>query len=217
MRKQAADGEKASGSERQAPHREREAQEGGSEEHRAEKPAERKYTIGNIATVRGGFYKELCDFTAKKGTVDAEMLCKEFAGRQINGRGINAARVDRYIRYALKAGQFKVAKSARRRLGISWRLRVFWKHSGHPGTTRSPTSFVISLAIGKMLTRTTGGRTSTAFSRRLLSRVHLSSVKFWIITEADRSATTFLLPATNTEDIRKLQAYGSPFGATSSK
>ena len=75
----------------------------------AEKPVER-YTIGNIATVHGGFYKELCDFTAKKGTVDAEMLCKEFVGRQINGRGINAARVDRYIRYALNHGQFKVAK-----------------------------------------------------------------------------------------------------------
>ena len=76
---------------------------------KAEKPMER-YTIGNIATVHGGFYKELCDFTAKKGTVDAEMLCKEFVGRQINGRGINAARVDRYIRYALNHGQFKVAK-----------------------------------------------------------------------------------------------------------
>ena len=75
---------------------------------KAEKPVER-YTIGNIATVRGGFYKELCDFTAKKGTVDAEMLCKEFVGRQINGR-INAARVHRYIRYALNHGQFKVAK-----------------------------------------------------------------------------------------------------------
>src|ERR1039458_470391 len=76
---------------------------------KTEKPMER-YTIGNIGTVRGGFYKELCDFTAKKGTVDAEMLCKEFVGRQINGRGINAARVDRYIRYALNHGQFKVAK-----------------------------------------------------------------------------------------------------------
>ncbi len=76
---------------------------------KGDKPEER-YTIGNIATVRGGFYKELCDFTAKKGTVDAEMLCKEFVGRQINGRGINAARVHRYIRYALNHGQFKVAK-----------------------------------------------------------------------------------------------------------
>ena len=76
---------------------------------KAEKPVGR-YTIGNIATVRGGFYKELCDYTAKKGTVDAEMLCKEFVGRQINGRGINAARVDRYVRYALNHGQFKVAK-----------------------------------------------------------------------------------------------------------
>jgi hypothetical protein len=76
---------------------------------KTENPEER-YTIGNIATVRGGFYKELCDFTAKKGTVDAGMLCKEFVGRQINGRAINAARVHRYIRYALNHGQFKVAK-----------------------------------------------------------------------------------------------------------
>ena len=76
---------------------------------KAEKPVGR-YTIGNIATVRGGFYKELCDYTAKHGKVDAEMLCKEFVGRQINGRGINAARVHRYIRYALNHGQFKVAK-----------------------------------------------------------------------------------------------------------
>ena len=76
---------------------------------KTERPVER-YKIGNIATVRGGFYKELCDYTAKIGTVDAEMLCKEFVGRQINGRGINAARVHRYIRYALNHGQFKVAK-----------------------------------------------------------------------------------------------------------
>ena len=76
---------------------------------KAETPAER-YQIGQTETVKRGFLKELCDFTAKKGTVDAEILCKEFVGRQINGRGINAARVDRYIRYALNHGQFKVAK-----------------------------------------------------------------------------------------------------------
>jgi hypothetical protein len=79
---------------------------------KAEKPEER-YTIGNIATVRGGFYKELCDFVAKKGNshgVDAEAIRKEFVGRQINGRGINAQRVARYIRYAVNHGQFKVVK-----------------------------------------------------------------------------------------------------------
>ena len=106
MKKQTADGKRAAANDKP----ETEAKKAKAPKStKAEKPVER-YTIGNIATVRGGFYKELCDFTAKKGTVDAEMLCKEFVGRQINGRGINAARVDRYIRYALNHGQFKVAK-----------------------------------------------------------------------------------------------------------
>ncbi len=65
-----------------------------------EKPEER-YVIGNIATVRSGFYFELVAFVQKKQNshgVAAETIAKEFVGRQINGRGINAARVARYLR-----------------------------------------------------------------------------------------------------------------------
>ena len=69
-----------------------------------------KYTIGSTETVKRGFLKEFCDFTRKKGTVDAAMLIAEFAGRQIDGHKIDAARVHRYIRYALNNGQFKKAK-----------------------------------------------------------------------------------------------------------
>jgi hypothetical protein len=78
---------------------------------KAPKPAEdAKYTIGSTDTVRRGFLKEFCDFTRKKGTVDAETLVKEFSGRQIDGHKIDAARVHRYIRYAVNNGQFKKAK-----------------------------------------------------------------------------------------------------------
>ena len=78
---------------------------------KAPKPAEgAKYTIGSTATVKRGFLKEFCDFTRKKGTVDAAMLIAEFAGRQIDGHKIDAARVHRYIRYAVNNGQFKKAK-----------------------------------------------------------------------------------------------------------
>jgi hypothetical protein len=69
-----------------------------------------KYTIGSTDTVRRGFLKEFCDFTRKKGTVDAAMLIAEFAGRQIDGHKIEAARVHRYILYAVNKGQFKRAK-----------------------------------------------------------------------------------------------------------
>lgn len=78
---------------------------------KAPKPTDdAKYTIGSTDTVRRGFLKEFCDFTRKKGTVDAAMLIAEFAGRQIDGHKIDAARVRRYIRYALNNGQFKKAK-----------------------------------------------------------------------------------------------------------
>ena len=76
------------------------------------KPAseDAKYTIGSTETVKRGFLKEFCDFTRKKGTVDAAMLIAEFAGRQIDGHKIDAARVHRYIRYCVNNGQFKKAK-----------------------------------------------------------------------------------------------------------
>jgi hypothetical protein len=38
------------------------------------------------------------------------MLIAEFAGRQIDGHKIDAARVHRYIRYSVNNGQFKKAK-----------------------------------------------------------------------------------------------------------
>ena len=78
---------------------------------KAPKPAEdAKYTIGSTDTVKRGFVKEFCDFTRKKGTVDAAMLIAEFAGRQIDGHKIDAARVHRYIRYCVNNGQLKKVK-----------------------------------------------------------------------------------------------------------
>jgi hypothetical protein len=71
-------------------------------------PEPERYMIGSTETVKRGFLKEFCDFTKKKGTVDAAMLIAEFAGRQIDG--IDAVRVHRYIRYAVNNGQFKKAK-----------------------------------------------------------------------------------------------------------
>ena len=56
--------------------------------------------------------KEFCDFTRKKGTIDAAMLIAEFAGRQIDGHKIDAGRVRSYIRYAVNNGQFKPVKKA---------------------------------------------------------------------------------------------------------
>jgi hypothetical protein len=73
-------------------------------------PEPERYTIGNTDTVKRGFLKKFCDFTRKKGTVDAAMLIAEFSGRQIDGHKIDAARVHRYIRYCVNNGQFKVAK-----------------------------------------------------------------------------------------------------------
>jgi hypothetical protein len=73
-------------------------------------PEPERYTTGSTETVKRGFLKEFCDFTKKKGTVDAAMLIADFASRQIDGREIDAARVHRYIRYAVNYGQFKVTK-----------------------------------------------------------------------------------------------------------
>jgi len=63
------------------------------------KPAEpdAKFTLGSIETVKRGFLKEFCDFTRKKGTVDAAMLIAEFSGRQIDNKKITVERVHRYI------------------------------------------------------------------------------------------------------------------------
>jgi hypothetical protein len=69
-----------------------------------------KFTLGSIDTVKRGFLLEFVKFVKAKGTVDAAMLIAEFAGRQIDGHKIDAARVHRYIRYCVNNGQFKVAK-----------------------------------------------------------------------------------------------------------
>ncbi|MFZ0953917.1 MAG: hypothetical protein WAN17_16720 [Candidatus Sulfotelmatobacter sp.] len=74
------------------------------------RPVDEKYTVGSTETVKRGFLKEFCDFARKKGTVDAAALISEFSGRQIDGHKIDAARVHRYIRYAINHGQLKVAK-----------------------------------------------------------------------------------------------------------
>jgi hypothetical protein len=69
---------------------------------------------------------------------------------------------------------------------------VFWKHSGHPGTTRSPN-------LNRHIAGDWGdvdehdrreNELSLQHGWRLLSAYTLSTgVKFWIISEADRSAT----------------------------
>src|SRR5271170_6322166 len=64
-------------------------------------PEPERYTIGSTETVKRGFLKEFCDFTRKKGTVDAAMLIAEFSGRTIDKHKIDAARVHRYIRYCV--------------------------------------------------------------------------------------------------------------------
>ena len=76
---------------------------------KADKPPER-YQIGQTDTVKRGFLKEFCDFTRRKGTVSAETLIAEFAGRQIDGHKIDAARVHRYIRYSVNHGHFRLVK-----------------------------------------------------------------------------------------------------------
>jgi hypothetical protein len=78
---------------------------------KSSKPAEdAKYTIGSTETVKRGFLKEFCDFTRKKGTVSAEILIAEFAGRQIDGHKVDAARVHRYVGYAKNNGLIKLVK-----------------------------------------------------------------------------------------------------------
>ncbi len=77
-----------------------------------ETKVEERFSLGTITTVKRGFLLEFVKFVEKKGTVDAETLVKEFNGRQIDGRKVDAARVHRYIRYCVNNGQFKVVKKA---------------------------------------------------------------------------------------------------------
>jgi hypothetical protein len=105
MKKQTANGKRAAANDKP----EAETKKADSPKAKAEKPAER-YQIGQTDTVKRGFLKEFCNFTRKKGTVTAEMLIAEFAGRQIDGHKIDAARVHRYIRYSVNHGHFKLVK-----------------------------------------------------------------------------------------------------------
>jgi hypothetical protein len=105
MKKQTANGKRAAANDKP----EAETKKADSQKAKAEKPAER-YQIGQTDTVKRGFLKEFCNFTRKKGTVTAEMLIAEFAGRQIDGHKIDAARVHRYIRYSVNHGHFKLVK-----------------------------------------------------------------------------------------------------------
>jgi hypothetical protein len=74
-------------------------------------PEPERYTIGSTETVKRGFLKEFCDFTKKKGTVDAAMLIAEFSGRQIDGKKITVDRVHRYISYCRNHGILKTVKA----------------------------------------------------------------------------------------------------------
>jgi hypothetical protein len=103
MKKQPVDAKKAAANDK-------EDGNGKKVSKRTKPAADEKYTIGNTATVKRGFLLEFCEFTRKKGTVDAETLVKEFSGRQIDGHKVDAAQVARYIRYCVNNGQFKVAK-----------------------------------------------------------------------------------------------------------
>jgi|HubBroStandDraft_6_1064221.scaffolds.fasta_scaffold733511_2 hypothetical protein len=74
------------------------------------RPVDEKYTIGSTETVKRGFLLEFCTFVREHRQVDAAMLIEAFSGRTIDKHKIDAARVHRYIRYALNHGQLKVAK-----------------------------------------------------------------------------------------------------------
>ncbi len=71
---------------------------------------EERYSIGTITTVKRGFLLQLVQYVEKKGTVSAEQLVAEWAGRSVDGKKITAERVHRYIAYCKNNGQFRVAK-----------------------------------------------------------------------------------------------------------
>ena len=78
---------------------------------RTEPPASERYTIGSTETVKRGFLKEFCDFTRKKGTVDAAMLIAEFAGdKSMDTKSMPLVSTDTSATPSTMAGQFKKAK-----------------------------------------------------------------------------------------------------------
>ena len=79
--------------------------------------------------------------------------------------------------------------------GHARRASVRWRK---PAKARPHSSNGTSPATGEKWTSTTAGKTNCRLSSgfRLLSAYTLSNgTKLWIITEADRSATTLLLPS----------------------
>jgi hypothetical protein len=122
------------------------------------------------------------------------MLIAEFAGRQIEGHRIDAARVHRYIRYAVNNGQFKKAKwfSPGSVVATPGVLEAF-RASGD-----DPLAYLIRHIAGDWGDVDEHDRNENEISLqyrwRLLSAYTLSTgVKFWIIAEAMREATTNLV------------------------
>jgi hypothetical protein len=75
------------------------------------KPADdAKYVVGSVETVKRGFLKLFVDYIAKKGSVNAEQLVAEFAGRSVEGKKISAERCHRYLNYCRVNGIVKVQK-----------------------------------------------------------------------------------------------------------
>jgi hypothetical protein len=72
---------------------------------------DQRYELGSVATVKRGFLLAVVEFTKKKGTVSAEQLISEFAGRQFDGRKVDASRVHRYISYCRNHGIFRPVKN----------------------------------------------------------------------------------------------------------
>jgi len=72
---------------------------------------DQRYQLGSIATVKRGFLLAFVEFTKKKGSINAEQLIAEFAGRQIDGHKIDATRVHRYISYCRNHGILKPVKN----------------------------------------------------------------------------------------------------------
>ena len=122
----------------------------------------------------------------------------EFAGRQIDGHKVDAARIARYIRYASIMGS---SRRPSERDSVLSGLVV-----ATPGVLEAfrasgddPIGYLVRHIAGDWGDVDEHDRRENELSLQhgwhLLSAYTLSTgVKIWIITEADRSVTTFLLP-----------------------
>lgn len=61
----------------------------------------------NTKLVKRGFVKMFVDFVVKRGSVTAEDLAAEFAGRQVEGKKITKQRVLRYAHWCVNKGVLK--------------------------------------------------------------------------------------------------------------